>query len=416
MWKPSEATYNEQAVFGVAPSVKLRQRLLRSNPALELSGALYAAVCVLDEGLRPLPEGALPPHSAGGHDAYKVFAECFDEDAAFGYARAGRTLVFVIRSGEAMDASCEDAFLRYAIRGATAFVSAMEAELETSITLSVGPVFDRLEDCEHAACDALIMADFIRFIEVPVAVVDEKYYAGMKQIIKKQYPDYKLDNYERPMISAMLNGNISHAELIANNLLTAHLVDPLFIFPTLRTAMVNTVRMCMSMVCPDPRALADGDPRLPQIHKAMRDCASVSRMRVHLHAHFEIMEEYLRRSAKDAALNDKVQKIVDYINDRGHDPLLGATMICDEFGISASYFSRIFKERMGVNFSVYLQTLRVTRAKALILDTELTIDAIAQQVGCLNGQNLFRLFKKFEGVSPSAYKSLARGEAPQAEE
>ncbi len=415
MWQANEATYNEQTIFGVTPDLQLMQRLLAGNPALVREGSLYAAICILGEGLEPLPEDALPPPEERRHSIDQVVAECFGEDTVFSFARAGRTLVFTTRSTEDMAVEQESAYRDHVIRGATRFASAVEAELGIAIALSVGPIFERLEDCEHAAGNALIMADFIRFIEVPVAVVDEKYYNGMKQVIRKQHPDYRLDNYERPMISALLNGNLSHAELIVNNLLTAHLLDPLFVFPTLRATMVNTVRMCMSMICLDPRALSDSEPRLPKLQKAMHSCDTVTEMRMYIHALFDMLDEYIRNTGTDAALDEKLQRIVSYINENSHNPMLSATTICDTFSLSASYFSRVFKERIGVNFSAYLQTLRMMHAKELMRDTAFNIDSIAQQVGCLSGQNLLRLFKKYEGVSPSAYKSLAAGMSEAAE-
>ena len=84
-------------------------------------------------------------------------------------------------------------------------------------------------------------------------------------------------------------------------------------------------------------------------------------------------------------------------------------MVCDEFNMSTTYFSRIFKEDLGVNFSVYLQTLRITKAKKLLLESDMNLNAIAQEVGYISSQNLLRLFKRYEGMSPSAYRQMAGG-------
>ena len=82
-------------------------------------------------------------------------------------------------------------------------------------------------------------------------------------------------------------------------------------------------------------------------------------------------------------------------------------MVCDEFDMSTTYFSRIFKAEMGVNFSVFLQTLRITKAKNLLLETDMSLNEIAQNVGYISSKNLFRLFKRYEGMSPSAYRQMA---------
>ncbi|MCL2191572.1 MAG: AraC family transcriptional regulator [Treponema sp.] len=73
-------------------------------------------------------------------------------------------------------------------------------------------------------------------------------------------------------------------------------------------------------------------------------------------------------------------------------------------GLSAPYFSTIFKEEMGENFSSYVNRQRVERASKLLLETELTLNEIAATC-CLKDQSWFsKIFKSFVGVSPGKYR------------
>ncbi len=72
--------------------------------------------------------------------------------------------------------------------------------------------------------------------------------------------------------------------------------------------------------------------------------------------------------------------------------------------ISPHYFSKIFKEELGVNFIDFLTSCRMDHAKDLLSKNEDSIKNISYSVG-YNDPNYFsRLFKKVEGMSPKEYQ------------
>ena len=76
-------------------------------------------------------------------------------------------------------------------------------------------------------------------------------------------------------------------------------------------------------------------------------------------------------------------------------------------GLSAPYFSTVFREEMGENLSKYLNRLRVEKASGLLLETDLSLSDIAIAC-CFEDQSWFsKIFKSFTGISPGKYR--ARG-------
>jgi len=74
-------------------------------------------------------------------------------------------------------------------------------------------------------------------------------------------------------------------------------------------------------------------------------------------------------------------------------------------GLSAPYFSTVFKEEMGENLSRYINRLRVEMAGKLLLETNLSLNDIAYEC-CLEDQSWFsKIFKSFTGLSPGKYRS-----------
>ncbi|HEY5467252.1 MAG TPA: AraC family transcriptional regulator, partial [Clostridia bacterium] len=80
--------------------------------------------------------------------------------------------------------------------------------------------------------------------------------------------------------------------------------------------------------------------------------------------------------------------------------------------LSPMYFSRIFKEDVGVNFVAYVNKVRVEAAGALLINGDLPIADISAMVG-FEGQSYFtKVFRKVKGVTPGAYRKN-RGQTPR---
>ncbi|MBK1811831.1 response regulator [Clostridium sp. YIM B02505] len=78
--------------------------------------------------------------------------------------------------------------------------------------------------------------------------------------------------------------------------------------------------------------------------------------------------------------------------------------VAAKFNLSCYYFSRTFKEIIGYNFSDYINILRIKKAKELLMDNSISIKEICFSVG-YNDPNYFsKVFKKYEGRSPTEFR------------
>lgn len=106
----------------------------------------------------------------------------------------------------------------------------------------------------------------------------------------------------------------------------------------------------------------------------------------------------------DTTLASTIEK---YIRANYTDPSLGLNKISDEFQISESYFSHMFKEKTGVNFSTYLENIRMTEAARLIKDSDISLNELYIAVGYNNSNSFRRAFKKVYGMTPSAMRETS---------
>jgi AraC-like DNA-binding protein len=78
--------------------------------------------------------------------------------------------------------------------------------------------------------------------------------------------------------------------------------------------------------------------------------------------------------------------------------------IADASGLSAPYFSTIFKDEMGENLSNYLNRLRVGKARDMLTETDLTLCEVASACGFEDQSWFSKIFKNHTGISPGKYR------------
>ena len=98
-----------------------------------------------------------------------------------------------------------------------------------------------------------------------------------------------------------------------------------------------------------------------------------------------------------------VQHIKDYLD---HDFAAGIRLddLAAKFYINKYYLTRVFKAQFGLSIQQYLQQVRITHAKQLLRFSDQTVEQIAAACGMPDPNYFARVFRKVEGVSPSAYR------------
>jgi len=102
--------------------------------------------------------------------------------------------------------------------------------------------------------------------------------------------------------------------------------------------------------------------------------------------------------------SDKVNAVVNYVANHYADPELSLNKIEQGVGISSREIGTIFKNELGSSFKKYLNLVRLTEVKRLLLETNQTISVIAYNTGYSNVSHFNRVFKSEEGVSPKDYR------------
>jgi len=86
------------------------------------------------------------------------------------------------------------------------------------------------------------------------------------------------------------------------------------------------------------------------------------------------------------------------------DKELSQTLVAEKVGISPSYMSTLFTQKMGCGFIDYLNKMRIELACDFMHDGKMKIYEIAYRAGYNDEKYFSKVFKKVTGYSPSAYR------------
>ena len=79
--------------------------------------------------------------------------------------------------------------------------------------------------------------------------------------------------------------------------------------------------------------------------------------------------------------------------------------------LSTSWLKAKFREQIGISPRAYMNWRKIERAKELLLQEELSVTQVAYALGFSSSSYFAQVFRKFTGVSPSAYGSYQASNA-----
>lgn len=122
-----------------------------------------------------------------------------------------------------------------------------------------------------------------------------------------------------------------------------------------------------------------------------------------------LMELYrlLHELPGDDALPSAVRRAIQFVEHEAQSSV-GLREMAEAAGVSKFHLTRMFQDYVGDPPVQYLIKFRIRKAAALLVETGLTIDDIAKQTGFQNGNYFAKVFRKWMGMPPSAFRVDAR--------
>lgn len=102
-------------------------------------------------------------------------------------------------------------------------------------------------------------------------------------------------------------------------------------------------------------------------------------------------------------MDKRIAFSIDYIK-KNLNQELSLEKISNLCNMSKNYFSFLFKKECGINFTSYIKTERLEKAKQILINTFLSIKEISYEVGYKHFPNFCQDFRKYFGLTPTEYR------------
>lgn len=126
-----------------------------------------------------------------------------------------------------------------------------------------------------------------------------------------------------------------------------------------------------------------------------------------IYGNFQLFLDLYEKAAKNSPGATQIRQMMD---SSFSDPNFSISQLADHFQISTTHMSNTFQKVMGQNFSNYLWSLRLEKAKSLMADPNMSINEISIAIGYPNDTSFRRRFKQETGMTPSEYRCTACGD------
>lgn len=118
--------------------------------------------------------------------------------------------------------------------------------------------------------------------------------------------------------------------------------------------------------------------------------------------HKKLIQSIKRVIGWNITENPVLNEILQYI-DSHYSEKIDLSALAEEFFVSPSHISRLFKQHLDTTTLAYIHEVRIQKAIALLKTRDLAIKEVAEEVGYDSLNNFYKYFKLHTGLTPALY-------------
>ena len=220
------------------------------------------------------------------------------------------------------------------------------------------------------------------------------------EVKKENFYFYPIEN-EYALRNCLLAGEYEKSVLIFNELLQKNLENEQVSYYQMRNFFHNVELTCLKCtVRLDIAGLIDSDVESLDQCNALEEYLSIfynifRKLCDYVNAHRESSSEVMKEA------------LYQFVDENLCNSDLSLNFVANAFSLSDSYVSRLFKEKTGTNFLDYMNRARIEKAKMILLsESQTSIQDIGIRVGYDSDTTFRRIFKKYEGITPTQFRKI----------
>lgn len=216
-----------------------------------------------------------------------------------------------------------------------------------------------------------------------------------------RYPSLKAKNSSMGNMENLLQKLDSYIR-DQNSVEISNLIDGIFSREHLKNYNMESIRLLYRSIVRRITDMAENRNlrMFAEIRGDISEFHSLSDIRIYLKAVIHDAIAHIKEKNRGKSPVDLVKKFVRENFNKDIDMAIAANMV----SMSYTYFSKLFKDETGMNYTDYLIKTRMEKALELLNNPVYRIHDIAVSVGYGNPKHFTRAFKNYFGISPSEYR------------
>jgi len=211
---------------------------------------------------------------------------------------------------------------------------------------------------------------------------------------------------EQALMNCIKTGNFEMSEAIIDEIFNDNLVNRQFphrlvkcLFVDLVGTMIKTINGISAIYNSD--FLGELNP----IDRLL-GCQTVNEMKQQLKDILRSICDSIGEKQVGKRANDVLHRVNDIVAAQYKDVNLNIASIAEQMDLHPAYVSKLYKDGTGESLLDYIGKYRVEKAKQIMKEQNMNLEAVAQTVGYANVRTFRRVFTKYEGVTPGKYSDV----------
>ncbi len=266
---------------------------------------------------------------------------------------------------------------------------------ELSFSVSVSSSGNGIESLHQLYKQTLETSQYRMFKGIGCIIFED----DINPISAKEY-NYPI-NKEKLLIDALMACKIEEVRNIYDEIVKGTFEHSIIAFDLTISHLLFTINNTVRLIKNNNSLPDDFDVSIPvRVLKQAQTVDEINNKFYDLFLRIENQLEDKRKSKYDNIVN-KINSIIttEYLN-----PGLSIDSIAEELGMSTAYICRLYKQYTLHTILDDIVKIRMEKARELLMNTELSINEIAEKTGYSNTTYFHKAFKTANGVTPSEYR------------
>jgi len=211
---------------------------------------------------------------------------------------------------------------------------------------------------------------------------------------------------EQALMNCIKTGNFEMSEAIIDEIFNDNLVNRQLphrlvkcLFVDLVGTMIKTINGISAIYNSD--ILGELNP----IDRLL-SCQTVNEMKQQLKDILRSICDSIGEKQVGKRANEVLHRVNDIVAAQYNDVNLNIASIAEQMDLHPAYVSKLYKDGTGESLLDFIGKYRVEKAKQIMKEQNMNLEAVAQTVGYANVRTFRRVFTKYEGVTPGKYSDV----------